>query len=51
MDKRDEYFRCRGCKKLFRHNDPNVTYDEIHGYQHCEVSFQQPQYEGPFQAD
>lgn len=50
--KRDDYFRCPICKKLFADADCDV--DPTKGYicpSGCEKSFDQPDYQSPFDQD
>ena len=50
--KRDAYFRCPVCKKLYA--DKDCTLDPIKGYicpNNCERPYDQPPYESPLQCD
>jgi len=48
MSTRDNYFRCRVCRKLFA--DDDCVLDEVKGYQcpnGCVEPYEQPRYESP----
>lgn len=52
MTSRDDYFRCKVCKRLWKDSDAVIDPDK--GYQcpnGCEIPFEQPAYESPLQGN